>query len=130
LLPGENPGYIFVRESAAIMEENYKPFHQKRGSSSSKPSSTTSSRRHSVSESPRSMEEDTAPPRRNNTLLLGGMGLTKLVYEVHQISRTHGGAARPTSLLDMIIRSTSIRSVVFQWVYHHDGGGGEESRSP
>jgi hypothetical protein len=29
LLPGENPGYIFVRESAAIMEGNYKPFHQK-----------------------------------------------------------------------------------------------------
>jgi hypothetical protein len=74
LLPGENPGYIFVRESAAIMEENYKPFHQKKkGSSSSKPSSTISSRRHSVSESPRSMEEDTAPPRRNRTLLLGGM---------------------------------------------------------
>jgi hypothetical protein len=29
LLPVGNPGYIFVRESAAIMEENYKPFHQK-----------------------------------------------------------------------------------------------------
>jgi hypothetical protein len=29
----------------------------------------------------------------------------------------------------MIIRSTSTRSAVFQWVYHHDGGGGE-ARSP
>jgi hypothetical protein len=28
LLPVENPGYIFVRESAATMEENYKSFHQ------------------------------------------------------------------------------------------------------
>jgi hypothetical protein len=75
LLPGENPRYIFVRESAAIMEENYKPFSpKKKGSSSSK---TTSSRRRSVSEYPWSMEEDTAPPRRNNTLLLGGMRATR-----------------------------------------------------
>jgi hypothetical protein len=29
----------------------------------------------------------------------------------------------------MIIRSTSIRSAVFRWVYHHDGEGGE-SHSP
>jgi hypothetical protein len=58
------------------------------------------------------------------------VGHTKLIYEVHQTSRTYGGAARPTSPLDTIIRSTSIRSVVFQWVYHHDGGGGEEARSP
>jgi hypothetical protein len=29
------------------------------------------------------MEEDTTPLRRNNTLLLGGMGHTKLIYEVH-----------------------------------------------
>jgi hypothetical protein len=42
----------------------------------------------------------------------------------------YGGAARPTSPLDMIIRSTSTRSAVFQWVYHHDGGGGEEAHSP
>jgi hypothetical protein len=33
--------------------------------------------------------------------------------------------------LDMIIHSTSIRSVVFRWVYHHDKeGGGEEAHSP
>jgi hypothetical protein len=106
LLLVENPGYIFVRESAAIIEETYKLFHQRR-------------------RYPRSIEEDTAPPRRNHTLLLGGMGHTKLVYEVHQISRTHGGAAHPTSPLDTIIRSTSIRSAIFRGVCHHDGGGGE-----
>jgi hypothetical protein len=32
----------------------------------------------------------------------------------------YGGAARPTSPLDTIIRSTSTRFVVFQWVSHHD----------
>jgi hypothetical protein len=57
-------------------------------------------------------------------------GHTKLVYEVHRTSRTYGGAARPTSPLDTIIRSTSICSAVFQWVYHHDRGGGGEARSP
>jgi hypothetical protein len=31
LLLVENPGYIFVRESAATMEENYKSFHQEEG---------------------------------------------------------------------------------------------------
>jgi hypothetical protein len=31
LLPVENPGYIFARESAATMEENYKSFHQEEG---------------------------------------------------------------------------------------------------
>jgi hypothetical protein len=31
LSPVENPGYIFVRESAATMEENYKSFHQEEG---------------------------------------------------------------------------------------------------
>jgi hypothetical protein len=61
LLLGENPGYIFVKESAAIMEENYKPFSpEKKGSSSSK---TISSRRRSVSEYPWSMEADTAPAK-------------------------------------------------------------------
>jgi hypothetical protein len=40
----------------------------------------------------------------------------KLIYEDHQTLRTYGGAARPTSPLDTIIRSTPIRSVVFQWV--------------
>jgi hypothetical protein len=59
------------------------------------------------------MEEDTAPPRRNHTLLLDGMGHTKLVYEVHRTSWMYGGAARLTSPLDTIIRSTSTHSVVF-----------------
>jgi hypothetical protein len=31
LLPVENPEYIFVRESAATMEKNYKSFHQEEG---------------------------------------------------------------------------------------------------
>jgi hypothetical protein len=31
LLQVENPRYIFVRESAATMEESYKPFHQEEG---------------------------------------------------------------------------------------------------
>jgi hypothetical protein len=31
LLLVKNPGYIFVRESAATMEENYKFFHQEEG---------------------------------------------------------------------------------------------------
>jgi hypothetical protein len=49
-----------------------------------------------------------------------------LVYEVHRTSRTYGGVARPTSSLDTIIHSASIRSVVLQvWIYHHDRGGGE-----
>jgi hypothetical protein len=39
-------------------------------------------------------------------------GHMKLVYEVHRTSRTYGGAARPTSSLDTIIRSTSIHSAV------------------
>jgi hypothetical protein len=30
----------------------------------------------------------------------------------------------------MIVRSTSTHSVVFQWVYHHDGAGGGEASSP
>jgi hypothetical protein len=56
-------------------------------------------------------------------------GHTKLVDEVHPTSWMYGGAARLTSPLDTIIRSTSTRSVVFKWVYHHDGGG-EEAHSP
>jgi hypothetical protein len=40
----------------------------------------------------------------------------KLIYEVHRTSWTYGGAARPTSPLDTIIRSTSIRSAVFQFI--------------
>jgi hypothetical protein len=31
LLSVETPGYIFVRESAATMEENYKSFHHEEG---------------------------------------------------------------------------------------------------
>jgi hypothetical protein len=77
------------------------------------------------------MEKDMAQPRRNGTLLLGGMRATRSsFYKVHRTSRTYGGGARPTSPLDTIIRSTSIRSAVFQWVYHHDGGGGGEAHSP
>jgi hypothetical protein len=30
-LPVGNPRYLFVRESAATMKENYKPFHQEEG---------------------------------------------------------------------------------------------------
>jgi hypothetical protein len=34
-------------------------------------------------------------------------------------------------LFNTIICSTSVRSVVLRiWIYHHDGGGGEEARSP
>jgi hypothetical protein len=50
LLPVENPGYLFVRESAATMEETTILFTKKKGSSSSKPSSITSLKRHSVSD--------------------------------------------------------------------------------
>jgi hypothetical protein len=63
------------------------------------------------------MEEDMALPRRTNTLILGGIGHTKLVCEVHRTSWMYGGAARPTSPLDTIICSTFTYSVVFQWVY-------------
>jgi hypothetical protein len=41
-------------------------------------------------------------------------GHTKLVYKVHRTSRTYRGAARPTSPLDTIIRSTSTHSAAFQ----------------
>jgi hypothetical protein len=58
-------------------------------------------------------------------------GYKKLVYEVHQTSRTYGGAARPTSSINTIICSTSVRSAVLRiWIHHHDGGVGEEARSP
>jgi hypothetical protein len=106
LLPVENPGYLFVRESDATLEENYKPFHQEEGmividnlfeealgyrvSSKCGGHGTTEEERHS---SPWWHE-----------------GHKKLVYEVHQTSRTYGGVARPISSFDMIIRSTSICS--------------------
>jgi hypothetical protein len=44
-------------------------------------------------------------------------GHTKLVYEVHQTSRTYGGAARPTLSLDTIICSASLRSAILQAVF-------------
>jgi hypothetical protein len=47
-------------------------------------------------------------------------GHTNLIYEVHRTSRTYVGAARPTSSLNAIIRSTNIRSTVLQvWGYDH-----------
>jgi hypothetical protein len=60
------------------------------------------------------MEEDTAPPRRNDSSPRWHEGHTKLVYEVHRTSKTYRGAARSIWPLDTIIRSTSIRSAVFQ----------------
>jgi hypothetical protein len=75
------------------------------------------------------MEEDTAPPRRNDALLLSGMR-AKHVHEVYRTSRAHGGAACPTSTIDLFIRSTSIHSAVFHiWLHHIIGGGGEETLS-
>jgi hypothetical protein len=136
LLPVENPGYIFVRESAATMEENYKSFHQEEGiivvqaiinnlfkEAISFQVSSEYGGGHGTTE-----EERYSSPWWHE-------GHTKLVCEVHRTSWMYGGAARPTSPLDMIIRSTSTHSVVFQWVYHHDGGGGgggeeEEALSP
>jgi hypothetical protein len=132
LLPVENPGYIFVRESATTMlKKATSLFTKKKGSSSSKTSTTnffeealsfrvSSEHRggHGTAE-----EEQHFSPRWHKDHM-------KLVYEVHRTSWMYGGAARPTSPLDTIIRSTSTCSVVFQWIYHHDGGGGEEAHSP
>jgi hypothetical protein len=40
----------------------------------------------------------------------------------------YGGAARPASSIDPIIRSTSIHSAVLRiWLHHLVGGGGEET---
>jgi hypothetical protein len=113
------------------MEESYKPFHQEEGivvvrafidnlfeEALGFRVSSEYGGGHSTTE-----EEQYSSPRWHE-------GDKKLVYEVHRISRTYGEAAHPTSPLDTIIRSTSTRSVVFQRVYHHDGGGGEEARSP
>jgi hypothetical protein len=124
-------GYVFYpsTESAATMEESYKPFHQEEGiivvqafdnlfeEALGFRVSSEHGGGHGTAE-----EERYSSPRWDE-------GHTKLIYEVHRISRTYGEAAHPTSLLDMIILSTSTRSAVFQWVYHHDGGGGE-ARSP
>jgi hypothetical protein len=119
----ENPGYIFVRESAATMEESYKPFRQEEGiiivlafidnlfeEALGFRVSSGYGGGHGTAE-----EERYSSPRWHE-------GHTKLVYEVHRTSWMYRGAARPTSPLDTIIRSTSTCSVVFQWVYHRDGG--------
>jgi hypothetical protein len=131
LLPVENPRYLFVRENAATMEENYKSFHQEEGiivvqaiidnlfeKALGFRVSLEYGGGHGIAE-----EEQYSSPRWHE-------GHTKLVYEVHGTSRTYGGASHPTSPLDRIILSTSICSTIFRWVYHHDrGGGGEEAQS-
>jgi hypothetical protein len=76
LLPVENPGYIFVRESAATMEENYKYFDQEEGIIVVQAINNKLLRGALGFKSPQSMEEDMAPPRRNDTLLLDGMRAT------------------------------------------------------
>jgi hypothetical protein len=104
LLSVENLGYIFVRESAATMwKKTTSLFTKKRGSSSSKPSSTTfeealgfrASSEHGGGHNTTEEERHSSPCWHE--------GHTKVVYKVHQTSRTYGGAARPTSLLDTII---------------------------
>jgi hypothetical protein len=58
-------------------------------------------------------------------------GNKDLVDEVYRTSRAYGGAARPTSSIDPIIRSTSVNPTVFRiCLHHHVGGGGEETLSP
>jgi hypothetical protein len=60
----------------------------------------------------------------------GHKGNKELVHEVYRTSRAYGGAARPTSLIDPFIRSTSIHSAVLHiWLHHLVGGGGEETLS-
>jgi hypothetical protein len=131
LLLVENPGYLFVNESATTTEENYKSFHQEEGiivvqaviDNLFKEAldflvSSEYGGGHGTAE-----EERHSSPQWDE-------GHTKLVYEVHRTSWMYGGAARPTSPLDTIICSTSTHFVVFQWVYHHDGGGAGEARSP
>jgi hypothetical protein len=122
---------MFMRESATTMDENYKSFHQEEGiiivqafidnlfkvALGFRVSSEYGGGHGTTEEEPHSSPQ-------------WHEGHTKLVYEVHRTSRTYRGAARPTSPLDTIIRSTSIRSAVFLWVYHHAGGGGGEARSP
>jgi hypothetical protein len=109
LLPVENPGYIFVRESVATMDESYKPFLQEEKiivvqaiidnlfeEAFGFRVSSEYGGGHSTAE-----EERHSSPRWDE-------GLTNLVYEVHRISRMYGGAARPTSPLHTIVRSTSM----------------------
>jgi hypothetical protein len=69
-------------------------------------------------------EEQHSPPRCHE-------GNKELVHEVYRTSRVHGGAARPTSSIDPIMRSTSIHSTVLRiWLHHLVRGGGEETLSP
>jgi hypothetical protein len=50
-------------------------------------------------------------------------GYKELVHEVYRTSRAYGGAARPTSPIDPIIRSTSVHSAVLRvWLHHHVRG--------
>jgi hypothetical protein len=77
LLPIENPGYLFVRESAATMEENYKSFHQEEGIIIIQAIIDNLFEEALGFRSPRGKEEDTSLPRRNYTLLLGGMRTTR-----------------------------------------------------
>jgi hypothetical protein len=54
---------------------------------------------------------------------------TKFIHVVHQTMRTHGRATHSTMMHNSFIRSTTIHSEVFQWMYHEDGGGGEACSS-
>jgi hypothetical protein len=106
LLPVENPGYIFVRRVLQPWKKTTSLFTKKKGSSSSKPFdnlfeealgfrvSSEYGGGHGTAE-----EERYSSPRWHE-------GHMKLVYEVHRTSWMYGGAARPTSPLDTIIRST------------------------
>jgi hypothetical protein len=70
-------------------------------------------------------EERHSPPRWHE-------GNKELIHEVYRTSRAYGRSARPTSLNDLFIRSTSVYSAVLLiWLHHHvEGGGGEETLSP
>jgi hypothetical protein len=50
---------------------------------------------------------------------------TKFIHVVHRTARTHGRATCSTMTPNLFIRSTTIHSEVFQWMYHEDRGGGE-----
>jgi hypothetical protein len=76
------------------------------------------------------MEEDTAQLRRNDTLLIGGMRATRSSSmrftepqrrmdepPVRPCHSTQSSAPPPYALR------------YSEWIYHHDGGGGEEAHS-
>jgi hypothetical protein len=54
---------------------------------------------------------------------------TKFIHVVHRTARTHRRATRSTMMLNSSIRSTTMYSEVFEWMYHEDGGGGEACSS-